>query len=52
MFIDFEPLPRQRRPDPRAEDRMITRRIALDEVNDAFDNMRARRGGRAVILYG
>ena len=32
-------------------DRLITRRIALDEVNSAFDDMRARRGGRAVILY-
>jgi S-(hydroxymethyl)glutathione dehydrogenase/alcohol dehydrogenase len=32
-------------------DRLITRRISLDEVNDAFDDMRARRGGRAVILY-
>jgi Zn-dependent alcohol dehydrogenase len=32
-------------------DRLITRRIALDEVNEAFDDMRARRGGRAVVLY-
>jgi S-(hydroxymethyl)glutathione dehydrogenase / alcohol dehydrogenase len=32
-------------------DRLITRRIALDEVDSAFDDMRARRGGRAVILY-
>jgi Zn-dependent alcohol dehydrogenase len=32
-------------------ERLITRRIALDEVNSAFDDMRARRGGRAVILY-
>jgi S-(hydroxymethyl)glutathione dehydrogenase/alcohol dehydrogenase len=32
-------------------DRLITRRIALDEVDDAFADMRARRGGRAVILY-
>jgi Zn-dependent alcohol dehydrogenase len=32
-------------------DRLITRRVALDEVNEAFDDMRARRGGRAVILY-
>ena len=32
-------------------DRLITRRIALDEVNEAFDDMRARRGGRAVIIY-
>ncbi len=33
-------------------DRLITRRIALDEVDEAFDDMRARRGGRAVIVYG
>src|SRR6476661_668634 len=33
-------------------DRLITRRVALDEVNSAFDDMRARRGGRAVIVYG
>jgi S-(hydroxymethyl)glutathione dehydrogenase/alcohol dehydrogenase len=33
-------------------DRLITRRIAIDEVNEAFDDMRARRGGRAVIVYG
>jgi S-(hydroxymethyl)glutathione dehydrogenase/alcohol dehydrogenase len=32
-------------------DRLITDRIALDEVNGAFDDMRNRRGGRAVILY-
>jgi S-(hydroxymethyl)glutathione dehydrogenase/alcohol dehydrogenase len=32
-------------------DRMITDRIALDGVNGAFDDMRNRRGGRAVILY-
>ncbi len=32
-------------------DRLITRRIALDEVDSAFDDMRARRGGRAVIVY-
>jgi S-(hydroxymethyl)glutathione dehydrogenase / alcohol dehydrogenase len=32
-------------------DRLITRRAALDEVNEAFDDMRARRGGRAVVLY-
>ncbi|MDX6618128.1 MAG: S-(hydroxymethyl)glutathione dehydrogenase / alcohol dehydrogenase [Gaiellales bacterium] len=32
-------------------DRMITRRVALDEVNEAFDDMRARRGGRAVVVY-
>ena len=25
--------------------------IALEEVNEAFDDMRERRGGRAVILY-
>jgi S-(hydroxymethyl)glutathione dehydrogenase/alcohol dehydrogenase len=33
-------------------DRLITRRIALDEVGSAFDDMRARRGGRSVIVYG
>ena len=33
-------------------DRLITRHVALDEVNSAFDDMRARRGGRAVIVYG
>jgi S-(hydroxymethyl)glutathione dehydrogenase/alcohol dehydrogenase len=33
-------------------DRLITRRVALDEVNSAFDDMRARQGGRAVIVYG
>jgi S-(hydroxymethyl)glutathione dehydrogenase / alcohol dehydrogenase len=32
-------------------DRLITDRIALDGVNGAFDDMRNRRGGRAVILY-
>jgi S-(hydroxymethyl)glutathione dehydrogenase/alcohol dehydrogenase len=32
-------------------DRLITRRIALDEIDDAFADMRARRGGRAVIVY-
>jgi S-(hydroxymethyl)glutathione dehydrogenase / alcohol dehydrogenase len=32
-------------------DRLITRRGSLDELNDAFDDMRARRGGRAVIVY-
>ena len=32
-------------------DRLITRRIALDEVDDAFADMRARRGGRAVVVY-
>jgi S-(hydroxymethyl)glutathione dehydrogenase / alcohol dehydrogenase len=32
-------------------DRLITRRISLDEVDEAFDDMRARRGGRAVIVY-
>ena len=33
-------------------DRLITRRIELDEVDSAFADMRARQGGRAVILYG
>jgi len=32
-------------------DRLITDRIGLDGVNAAFDDMRNRRGGRAVILY-
>jgi S-(hydroxymethyl)glutathione dehydrogenase/alcohol dehydrogenase len=32
-------------------DKLITRRIELGEVNDAFADMRARRGGRAVIAY-
>ena len=32
-------------------DRLITSRIGLDAVNGAFDDMRARRGGRAVVVY-
>jgi S-(hydroxymethyl)glutathione dehydrogenase/alcohol dehydrogenase len=32
-------------------DRLITNRISLERVNEAFEDMRARRGGRAVIVY-
>jgi Zn-dependent alcohol dehydrogenase len=32
-------------------DQLVTRRIALDEVNDAFAAMRRREGGRSVIVY-
>jgi len=32
-------------------ERLITRRIALEEVDSAFDDMRARGGGRTVILH-
>ena len=31
-------------------DRLVTRRIGLDQVNDALESMRRREGGRAVVL--
>jgi S-(hydroxymethyl)glutathione dehydrogenase / alcohol dehydrogenase len=33
-------------------DRLITRRIALDEVNDALDAMAAGEGARSVVVFG
>lgn len=32
-------------------DEMITRRIGLDEINDAFDDMLAGRVTRSVIVF-
>ena len=33
-------------------DSLVTRRISLDEVNDAFEAMERQEGIRAVITYG
>ena len=32
-------------------DRLITNRVSLDEVNDAFDLMRSGARGRSVIMF-
>jgi len=31
-------------------DKLVTRRIGLDQVNDALDSMRRREGGRSVVM--
>ena len=33
-------------------DELITRRITLDELDDAFDDLRAGRGARSVLVFG
>jgi S-(hydroxymethyl)glutathione dehydrogenase / alcohol dehydrogenase len=33
-------------------DELITRRITLDELDDAFDELRAGRGVRSVVVFG
>jgi S-(hydroxymethyl)glutathione dehydrogenase/alcohol dehydrogenase len=49
--VDFPKLGRLHLAGKLPVDRMVSERIALDGVNDAFDRMRAGDGARRVIVY-
>jgi S-(hydroxymethyl)glutathione dehydrogenase/alcohol dehydrogenase len=50
--VDFPRLARLHLAGKLPIERMVTHRIALDEVNDALGAMRRRERARSVIVYG